>query len=160
MASIAGTFHESGGGVYLEEATWDGREEKLERFVSPSIPFESSLSIWCRYLATKKQFGLRPQFTELIMLCKPCRWGKKSFGPRLTGVSGCFTGSRTGTRAAWLTPPAPPLPSPSLPPLSSHSSPSRTSSHAQHFLLLSDFIIHCVLMRITHPPKPTTITQS
>lgn len=25
------------------------------------------------YIATKKQFGLRPQFTELLMLCKPCR---------------------------------------------------------------------------------------
>jgi len=25
------------------------------------------------YIATKKQFGLRPQFTELVMLCKPCR---------------------------------------------------------------------------------------
>jgi len=25
------------------------------------------------YVATKRQFGLRPRFTELLMLCKPCR---------------------------------------------------------------------------------------
>ena len=48
-------------------------------FLMTKCPCLSQVPWWLnypRYLATKKQFGLRPQFTELIMLCKPCRWHK------------------------------------------------------------------------------------
>ena len=50
--------------------TWHGSHDYFNFFVY-------TLCTLHRYLATKKQFGLRPQFTELIMLCKPCRWVAK-----------------------------------------------------------------------------------
>jgi len=52
------------------------------------------------YIATKKQFGLRPQFTELIMLCKPCRvlyW--QSYGH-----PGCLVDSSCPSSALPITP--------------------------------------------------------
>lgn len=43
-------------------------------FVLKKRPELAEKKVWRDlYIAIKKQFGLRPQFTELVMLCKPCR---------------------------------------------------------------------------------------
>jgi len=60
------------------------------------------------YIATKKQFGLRPQFTELLMLCKPCRvlyW--QSYGHPGCPLDPCSTSQSTSSSPSSMLPISP-----------------------------------------------------